>query len=189
MGARGTRLRASAAIYLALLLIIPAVAQTAGLAPAIDNFGTVNEHYFRGAQPTGRAYADLAASGVGGAYPHLRGVAAVNWGLNGFSAGVRTYLVGGYKECGDSAGIMAGGGLCYDPKHVGERQVSAWNSWDLILGYMFKTSAGRTSLSMGATNLFDQRPPKVYNGFAATTDTYSYDLVLRQVYARIGQSF
>ena len=64
MGARGTRLRASAAIYLALLLIIPAVAQTAGLAPAIDNFGTVNEHYFRGAQPTGRAYADLAASGV-----------------------------------------------------------------------------------------------------------------------------
>lgn len=64
MRAQGTRVRASAAIYLALLLIIPAVAQTAGLAPAIDNFGIVNERYYRGAQPTGRAYADLAAAGV-----------------------------------------------------------------------------------------------------------------------------
>jgi tyrosine-protein phosphatase SIW14 len=64
MRAQGTRLRASAAIYLALLLFIPAVAQPAGIAPAIDNFGTVNEHYYRGAQPTGRAYADLAKAGV-----------------------------------------------------------------------------------------------------------------------------
>jgi hypothetical protein len=132
---------------------------------------------------------DLATSGVGGAFPHLRGVAAVNWFLNGWSAVVRSYYIGGYKECGDATGMMAGTGLCYDPNHVGERRVSAWNSWDLQVGYMFKTSAGRTSISLGSTNIFDQRPPKVYNGFGATTDTYSYDMVLRQVYARIGQSF
>ena len=30
----------------------------------IDNFGQVNANYFRGAQPTGRDYADLAAFGV-----------------------------------------------------------------------------------------------------------------------------
>jgi len=132
---------------------------------------------------------DLAVSGVGGAYPHLRGVAAVNWFNNGFSASVRSYYVGGYKECGDPSGLMAGSGLCYDPNHSGERQVSPWNSWDLNLGYAFKTTAGRTAFSVGSSNIFDQRPPKVYNGFAATTDTYSYDLVLRQVYARIGQSF
>ena len=30
----------------------------------IDNFGQVNEHYYRGAQPSGRDYADLAALGV-----------------------------------------------------------------------------------------------------------------------------
>jgi iron complex outermembrane recepter protein len=132
---------------------------------------------------------DLAVSGVGGAYPHLRSVASVNWALKGFSAGVRTYYVGGYKECGDSSGVMAGSGLCYDPNHVGERQVSPWNSWDVMVGYNFKSSAGRTTISLGSTNVFDQRPSKVYNGFAATTDTYSYDLVLRQVYARIGQSF
>ena len=63
MSAQRTHLRASAAIYLALFFI-PAVAQTAGIAPAIDNFGTVNDHYYRGAQPTGRAYADLATAGV-----------------------------------------------------------------------------------------------------------------------------
>jgi iron complex outermembrane recepter protein len=132
---------------------------------------------------------DLAVSGVGGAFPHLRGVGAINWALNGFNASVRSYYVGGYKECGDASGVMAGSGLCYDPNHVGERQVSPWNSWDLNVGYTFKNTTGRTSISLGSSNIFDQRPPKVYNGFAATTDTYSYDLVLRQVYARIGQSF
>jgi outer membrane receptor protein involved in Fe transport len=131
---------------------------------------------------------DLAVSGAGGAFPHLRGVAAVNWFLNGFSAVVRTYYTGGYKECGNANGLMAGSGLCYQD-HVGERRVSDWNSWDLQAGYMFKTTAGRTTLALGATNVFDQRPPKVYNAAGATTDTYSYDLVLRQVYARIGQSF
>jgi len=64
MGAQGRHLRARGAIYLVLLLSIPAVAQTAGIAPSIENFGAVNEHYYRGAQPAGQAYADLAASGV-----------------------------------------------------------------------------------------------------------------------------
>jgi tyrosine-protein phosphatase SIW14 len=31
---------------------------------AIDNFGRLNEHYYRGAQPVGRDYDDLAALGV-----------------------------------------------------------------------------------------------------------------------------
>jgi outer membrane receptor protein involved in Fe transport len=132
---------------------------------------------------------DLNVGGVAGTYPHLRGTAAVNWGLSGITASIRTYYIGGYKECGDSTGKMAGGGLCYAPDHVGERDVSPWNSWDLVVGYAFKSTAGRTSIQVGSTNIFDQRPPVVYNGFAATTDTYSYDLVLRQVFARIGQSF
>jgi tyrosine-protein phosphatase SIW14 len=64
MRAQGRCLRARVAVYFVLLLSIPAAAQTAGLVPSIDNFGTVNERYYRGAQPVGRAYADLAASGV-----------------------------------------------------------------------------------------------------------------------------
>ena len=63
---------------LALLLWFssaPAVAQTSPAAPAraltidvsrirIDNFGEIDPHYFRGAQPKGHDYADLAAAGV-----------------------------------------------------------------------------------------------------------------------------
>src|SRR6188474_555672 len=64
MRAQGKCLRARVAVYLALLVSIPAAAQTAGLVPSIDNFGTVKQTYYRGAQPTGRAYNDLAASGV-----------------------------------------------------------------------------------------------------------------------------
>ena len=63
-----------AAILLGFSLTIPAAAHTldtrATSAPIarpairIDNFGEVNANYFRGAQPQGRDYADLAALGV-----------------------------------------------------------------------------------------------------------------------------
>jgi uncharacterized protein (TIGR01244 family) len=42
----------------------PAAAQTPLPVIRIDNFAQVNERYFRGAQPEGRDYADLAALGV-----------------------------------------------------------------------------------------------------------------------------
>jgi protein tyrosine/serine phosphatase len=66
MRAQGRLSRARGAVYLALLLSIPVAAQPADTAqPAtIDNFGTVNASYYRGAQPTGNAYTDLAAFGV-----------------------------------------------------------------------------------------------------------------------------
>ena len=55
------------ALLLGLALAIPAGAQTGGKAPAgirIDNFGRVDATYYRGGQPGGRDYADLAALGV-----------------------------------------------------------------------------------------------------------------------------
>lgn len=65
MRAHGRPSRARVAVYLALLLSIPVAAQPADTArPAIDNFGTVNANYYRGAQPTGHAYTDLATFGV-----------------------------------------------------------------------------------------------------------------------------
>ena len=64
MRAQARGVRARSVLALALLLSIPAAARTAGSVPSIDNFGTVNEHYYRGAQPVGRAYADLAAAGI-----------------------------------------------------------------------------------------------------------------------------
>jgi protein tyrosine/serine phosphatase len=70
------RLRGSstASIFVAVLLTCPSVAHaevthtipTVGGAPTIriDNFGQVTANYYRGAQPEGRDYADLAALGV-----------------------------------------------------------------------------------------------------------------------------
>ena len=66
--------RTYTAVLLAFLLATPAVArprdtgsndnvvQTSSI--RIDNFGRVNSNYYRGAQPNGRDYADLAALGV-----------------------------------------------------------------------------------------------------------------------------
>jgi iron complex outermembrane recepter protein len=132
---------------------------------------------------------DLNDGGSGGAYPHLRFSGTASWSLGGLAASVRTYFIGSYKECGDADGLMEGGGLCYDPSHQGERTVSSYNTWDLTLGYGFKSGAGRTAISLGVINLLDQRPPLVYNGFANTTDTYSYDLMLRQFFAFVKHVF
>jgi len=48
---------------LAIALALPAAAQNLSNI-RIDNFGRVNTNYFRGAQPEGRDYADLAAIGI-----------------------------------------------------------------------------------------------------------------------------
>jgi tyrosine-protein phosphatase SIW14 len=62
---RKTRPRARmAALLLALSLAAPAMAGDASTTIRIDNFGKVDATYYRGAQPQGRDYADLAALGV-----------------------------------------------------------------------------------------------------------------------------
>jgi outer membrane receptor protein involved in Fe transport len=139
---------------------------------------------------------DLSSRGVGGsavgsagAFPHFRFNAGLSRAHRGFSAGLRTYFIGSFKECGDSSGDLSGSGLCYAPDHKGERWVDAYNTWDLVLNYSFPWSGGRTTVSIGSTNLFNVAPPRVYNGFADTTDTYTYDMIMRQVYARIGHQF
>jgi protein tyrosine/serine phosphatase len=68
MGAQGKLSRTCAVAFLALVLTLPVAAQS-GHTGALDNirignFGRVNDNYFRGAQPGGRDYADLAALGV-----------------------------------------------------------------------------------------------------------------------------
>src|SRR5712691_4554484 len=75
MALRNTWTRVFAALLSVASLATPAFAQSVS-APAtvsnavalshirIDNFGKINNNYFRGAQPTGGDYADLAALGV-----------------------------------------------------------------------------------------------------------------------------
>jgi protein tyrosine/serine phosphatase len=69
-----TRHFATAALLAALSLTVPVVVRAGGPPSSaaaasastvrINNFGRLNEHYYRGAQPEGRDYADLAALGV-----------------------------------------------------------------------------------------------------------------------------
>jgi tyrosine-protein phosphatase SIW14 len=57
----------TAQVLVAWLLAVPAAAQTRDVSASkvqIDNFGQVSDTYYRGAQPTGRDYADLASLGV-----------------------------------------------------------------------------------------------------------------------------
>jgi tyrosine-protein phosphatase SIW14 len=55
------------AVSAAVFMLALCAAQAAGQSPAgirIDNFGQINDRYFRGVQPDGRDYADLAALGI-----------------------------------------------------------------------------------------------------------------------------
>jgi tyrosine-protein phosphatase SIW14 len=66
--------RVFAALVATLLVGVPAIGTAVSPASAdaiavasridIDNFGRINDHYFRGAQPAGDDYADLARLGV-----------------------------------------------------------------------------------------------------------------------------
>ena len=63
-----------AGLMVALAIAVPVSAKDAkptsaasavvAAAAHIDNFGRVNEHYYRGANPTGRDFAELAKLGV-----------------------------------------------------------------------------------------------------------------------------
>ena len=67
MGVEGRFARTGMAACLVVLLTLPvAAAPRAGLLTAIriDNFGQVNDNYYRGAQPGPRDYANLAALGI-----------------------------------------------------------------------------------------------------------------------------
>jgi protein tyrosine phosphatase (PTP) superfamily phosphohydrolase (DUF442 family) len=74
MGAQNIRVRVFAAFVSAVAIAAPAIAQTSKPVPAvaiaslsrvqIGNFGKINDNYFRGSQPRGADYQDLAAIGV-----------------------------------------------------------------------------------------------------------------------------
>ena len=73
MGAHKARIRILSACFVAASFTVPAIAQTATPAASVSsalsririgNFGKVDDNYFRGAQPRGSDYRDLAAIGV-----------------------------------------------------------------------------------------------------------------------------
>src|SRR4051794_2251569 len=73
MDAQRLRIRVLAACFAAVAISAPAIAQTSTSTTTasaslsrirIGNFGRVNDNYFRGSQPKGSDFSDLAALGV-----------------------------------------------------------------------------------------------------------------------------
>ena len=73
MGAHKVRVRVLSACFVAVSFTVPAIAQTSTPAASVSsalsririgNFGKINNNYYRGAQPKGSDYRDLAALGV-----------------------------------------------------------------------------------------------------------------------------
>jgi len=136
----------------------------------------------------GRDTFDLQTqAGAGGTNPTWKANAAVTWGLGNVGAGVDTKFLSSFKECGDPNGDFSGSGLCYVDSTY-QRRVSAYNVWDMFVSYKLTTSAGRTSISAGMNNVFNTAPPKIYNGFASSTDQYTYDQIGRYFFLRLNHS-
>jgi iron complex outermembrane recepter protein len=148
----------------------------------------------------GKGTYDLGATN--GALPSVRAVGGLTYGLGDLGAGWSTRFIGSYKECmnnnpaDDNVGTGTGG-LCYtgtqDFIDIGylppvERTVSAYFLHDLFLRYSLKSMAGQTQIAVGVQNVFDGRPPRVYNSFLTYADT-DYQFAGRSYYARVQQNF
>jgi outer membrane receptor protein involved in Fe transport len=88
-------------------------------------------------------------------------------------------FIGSIKEC--KQGDCNGG----EPS----RNVDAWYKLDLYGSYTVKSSAGKTTLSLGVNNLLDRNPPVIYIGNQGDSDGASYDLIGRFLYARLTHLF
>ncbi len=122
--------------------------------------------------------------GTGGTFPSFKFNAGVAWGFKGWGAGVNMRYIGSFHECGDSTGDFSGSGLCYVDSTY-QRKVDAYQTYDIFGSYLFPSSAGKTTIAVGMQNVFDVAPAKIYNGFASSTDQYTYDQMGRFIYARL----
>jgi outer membrane receptor protein involved in Fe transport len=108
------------------------------------------------------------------------------WGYQNFGAGVTTHYIGSVKECANSGGVSGGDGFCTGPNASPlSRTISSWNTWDAFVSYTMPSSYGRTSLAVGATNVFNKNPPFVYNNGTYASDPSIYDFMGRYMYARL----
>jgi len=138
----------------------------------------------------GKGTYDLAINqgGIAGVYPAFKFNTGVTWGYRGFGAGVSTRYVGSFKECSGLVGDNMSGNACYYNLPIPSHHVSAYNQWDTFVSYAFKTVGGRTSIAAGVRNVFDTKPPLIYDSFVPTSDPTAYDFIGRFFYVRIGQS-
>ena len=127
----------------------------------------------------GKGYYDL------GVFPAWRHAASVGLAKGRFSTGLTWRYVGGFEECEDDD--------CKGKyrKDVGKeprsRRVDSNSTFNLRGSYELVTAFGRSVLTAGVNNLFDQPPAVIFNGFLGTSDASTYDFMGRYLYLRLTQ--
>jgi iron complex outermembrane receptor protein len=163
-------------------------------------------NYYRVTMPDGtvRNYAgnyDSVSMGgadfASGVYPHVKFNANVNWSMKEFFANVQTRFIGGFIECGTpdavgqpGSGGDSNGGYCSNNPQAAQyqRDVSAYNVWDLYFSYTLSSEFGKTLFGVGVNNIFNTKPPAIYGNTTAWVTDPVYDLTGTYFYFRLGHT-
>lgn len=126
-----------------------------------------------------------------GVYPDWKINTTLSWELDGFEAGfIVRFISGGFEECDVSTLCNAERKADTKPEDIPVgRTVSSNTTVDFFGSYSLDVFNGKTTVSAGINNLFDQDPPIIYTGFLADSDASTYDYTGRYFYLRIGHQF
>lgn len=125
---------------------------------------------FAGAQPI--EYAGHITGGSG-SYARLRSDAAITMGTDTWQANYNIRMIGSANDINAS------------PGDIGARAPNVFYH-DLQGVYFFTDN---WSLTVGANNLFDKQAPYIQSWTDANTDTMTYDLMGRKLYAKVRYEF
>ena len=118
-------------------------------------------------------------SGSTALFSALQATGRLSWRFRGASAGVAGRLVGSYKMCDD--------GDCSTPNAL-SREVPAYATWDLFLGYTLKSVRGTSSVLLGVNNVLNQAPPLLYDSTSNNSNPSTYDFVGRYAYLKLSHA-
>jgi len=111
---------------------------------------------------------------------------STSWSRRGLAAGFNMRYIHSLREC-RSADEQIQNDCSVDG--VLSRKIAANVTADVLASYEFANPVGRTVIGGGVNNVLDQDPSDVYNGFAATSDSGTYDFIGRFLYLRVHQEF
>jgi outer membrane receptor protein involved in Fe transport len=125
---------------------------------------------FPGAQPI--EYAGHITGGSG-SYTHLRSDAAVSLGKDNWTVNYNVRMIGGADDINAS------------PGDIGDSAPTVF--YHDLQGVYYLSD--HWQLTVGANNLFDKQPPYIQSWTDANTDTMTYDLMGRKLYAKVRYEF
>ena len=122
-----------------------------------------------------------------GHYPKWRGYASGQWHVDAYRAGFNVRYTGGLKECIDNDCNTELERELFEPEFDMRRarDIGDHITADLWATMTLGMKPGNLALTVGVNNIADIDPPRVYNGFTATSEPTAYDFSGRQFYLRL----